>query len=62
MRTVVHSSTAKDKLDSIVSGLSGKDDECLMLTDNRDSLKFGQLKPTSSTDDSHPLPGLKRLG
>jgi len=62
MRTVVHSSTAKDKLDSIVSGLSGKDDERLMLTDNRDSLKFGQLKPTSSTDDSHPLPGLKRLG
>jgi len=62
MKTIPQSSTAKDKLDFIVSGLSGNEVGNPALNDNSDSLKFNQLKPTSSTDDPHPLPGLRRLG
>ena len=62
MKTIPQSSTAKDKLDLIVSGLSGNEVGNPALNDNADGLKFNQLKPTSSADDPHPLPGLRRLG
>ena len=61
--TNIGSSTAKDKLDSIVRSLSGERKEhAIMIDGPNDSLKFGQLKPTSSKDDPNPLPGLRRLG
>jgi len=61
--TNIGSSTAKDKLDSIVRSLSAERNENAVTIDGlNDSLKFSQLKPTSSRDDSNPLPGLKRLG
>ena len=61
--TNIGSSTAKDKLDSIVRNLSGERNENAVTIDGpNDSLKFSQLKPTSSRDDPNPLPGLKRLG
>ncbi len=61
--TNIGSSTAKDKLDSIVRNLSGERNEnTVMIDDPNDSLKFSQLKPTSSRDDPNPLPGLRRLG
>ena len=61
--TNVGSSTAKDKLDSIVRNLSGERNENRVMFDApNDSLKFSQLKPTSSRDDPNPLPGLRRLG
>ena len=57
------SSTAKDKLDSIVRNLSGgRNEQTIMIDGPIESLKFSQLKPTSSKHDSNPLPGLKRLG
>ena len=57
------SSTAKDKLDSIVRNLSGERNENRFIVDGpNDSLKFSQLKPTSSREDPNPLPGLRRLG
>ena len=56
-------STAKDKLDSIVRNLSGERNENRFIVDGpNDSLKFSQLKPTSSREDPNPLPGLRRLG
>lgn len=59
----IGSSTAKDKLDSIVRNLSGERNENRVMIDGpNDSLKFSQLKPTSSRDDPNPLPGLRRLG
>ena len=59
----IGSSTAKDKLDSIVRSLSGERGSQDSLVDGAsDSLKFSQLKPTSSKEDPHPLPGLRRLG
>ena len=61
--TNIGSSTAKDKLDSIVRNLSGERNENVVTIDGpNDSLKFSQLKPTSSRDDPNPLPGLRRLG
>ena len=61
--TNIGSSTAKDKLDSIVRNLSGeRNDNRFMIDGPNDSLAFSQLKPTSSRDDSNPLPGLRRLG
>ena len=61
--TNIGSSTAKDKLDSIVRNLSGERNEnTVMIGGPNDSLKFSQLKPTSSRDDPNPLPGLRRLG
>ena len=57
------SSTAKDKLDSIVRNLSdGRNEKTIMIDGRNESLKFSQLKPTSSKHDPNPLPGLKRLG
>ena len=57
------SSTAKDKLDTIVRNISGERNENRVMIDApSDSLKFSQLKSTSSRDDSSPLPGLRRLG
>ena len=59
----VVSSTAKDKLDSIVRNISGEiSGQEVMLDTPNDSLKFSQLKPTSSKDDPNPLPGVRRLG
>ena len=61
--TNIGSSTAKDKLDSIVRNLSGERNENTVMIDGpNDSLKFSQLKPTSSRDDPNPLPGLRKLG
>ena len=61
--TNIGASTAKDKLDSIVRSLSAERDEHAVTIDGpNDSLKFSQLKPTSSRDDPNPLPGLRRLG
>ena len=61
--TNIGSSTAKDKLDSIVRNLSGeRNDNAVTIDGPNDSLKFSQLKPTSSRDDPNPLPGLRRLG
>jgi hypothetical protein len=63
MRNNSHSYTARDKLDSIVSRLSGEEESPRNLLDeSNNSLKFNQLKPTSSKEDPHPLPGVRRLG
>ena len=63
MRKANHSSTARDKLDLIVKKVSGEVEDAALLPDeSNDSLRFGQLKPTSSREDPHPLPGLRRLG
>jgi len=62
MRKNNHASTARDKLDSIVRSLSGEEDSPRLLDGSNDSLRFNQLKPTSSKEDPHPLPGLRRLG
>ena len=63
MRRATESSTARDKLDSIVSNLSsGEEDSPRLLEAPADSLRFSQLRPTSSEEDPHPLPGLRRLG
>ena len=63
MRRVNESTTARDKLDSIVDKLSnGEEDSPRLLEAPTDSLKFNQLRPTSSKEDPHPLPGLRRLG
>jgi hypothetical protein len=63
MRKTNHASTARDKLDSIVRSLSGEEEAASRrLNGSNDSLRFNQLKPTSSKEDSHPLPGLRRLG
>jgi hypothetical protein len=57
------SSTAKDNLNSIVRRLSGEEEmKSNLLDETSDSLKFSQLKPTSSREDPNPLPGLRRLG
>jgi len=63
MRRVYSPSTARDKLDLIVRKASGEGDEIALLPDgSNDSLRFSQLKPTSSKEDPNPLPGLRRLG
>jgi len=63
MRKANHPSTARDKLDLIVKKVSGEVEEVALLPDgSSDSLRFGQLKPTSSREEPNPLPGLRRLG
>ncbi|HJM24047.1 MAG TPA: DUF308 domain-containing protein [Candidatus Thalassarchaeaceae archaeon] len=63
MRMAGQSSTAKDNLNSIVRRLSGEEEmKSNLLDETSDSLKFSQLKPTSSREDPNPLPGLRRLG
>jgi hypothetical protein len=63
MRKANRPSTARDKLDLIVKKVSGEVEEAALLSDgSNDSLRFGQLKPTSSREDPNPLPGLRRLG
>ena len=63
MRETNRPSTARDKLDSIVKGVYGDAEEVgLLPVGTHDSLRFGQLKPTSSKEDSNLLPGLRRLG
>ena len=56
-------STARDKLDSIVNNISnGGEGAPKLLELPNETLRFNQLRPTSSKEDPHPLPGLKRLG
>jgi len=63
MRRVNNPSTARDKLDLIVRKASGEGGEIALLPDgSNDSLRFSQLKPTSTKEDPNPLPGLRRLG
>ena len=63
MRKIRSPSTARDKLDLIVRNVSGDVGEVPLLGDGtNDSLRFSQLKPTSSKEDPNPLPGLRRLG
>jgi hypothetical protein len=47
----------------IVRKASGEGGEIALLPDgSNDSLRFSQLKPTSTKEDPNPLPGLRRLG
>ena len=63
MRKSFPASTARDKLDLIVRNVSGEVDDVALLHDGtNDSLRFSELKPTSSKEDPNPLPGLRRLG
>ena len=63
MRNTSEPSTARDKLDSIVSKLSSGEEESPRLMElSADNLRFTQLRATSSEEDPHPLPGLRRLG
>ena len=63
MRNSSEPSTARDKLDSIVSKLSSGEEESPRLMElSADNLRFNQLRATSSEEDPHPLPGLRRLG
>jgi hypothetical protein len=63
MRKLSEPNTARDKLDSIVSNLSnGEQDSPRLLELSTDNLRFDQLRATSSDEDPHPLPGLRRLG
>ena len=62
MNTKIKNSRGQKVLGDIVSRVSGssgaKDDSEL----GSNQFRFGDLKATSSDDDPHPLPGLKRLG
>ena len=63
MRKANHPSTARDKLDLIVKNVAGgTGDDSLLPETSTDSLRFSQLNPTSSKEESNPLPGLRRLG
>ena len=63
MQSATGASSARDTLDSIVSRLaSGEEESPRLLEAAIDSLRFNQLKPTSSKEDPHPLPGIRRLG
>ena len=63
MRNSMESATARDKLDSIVRNIAeGEEEAPRLLEAPRDNLRFSQLRPTSSEEDPHPLPGLRRLG
>lgn len=63
MQTATGASSARDTLDSIVSRLaSGEEESPRLLEAAIDTLRFRQLKPTSSKEDPHPLPGIRRLG
>ena len=62
-RNTSEPNTARDKLDSIVSKLSSGEEESPRLMElSADNLRFNQLRATSSEEDPHPLPGLRRLG
>jgi len=55
--------SAKDTLDIIVGRMSrGEEAVPRMLDSPGDALSFSQLKATSSNEDPHPIPGLRRLG
>jgi len=63
MRNAADFSSAKDSLDSIVSRIqSGEEEAPRLIEVPGNSLRFNQLRPTSSKEDPHPLPGLRRLG
>jgi|TARA_B100000678_G_scaffold257452_1_gene236417 hypothetical protein len=63
MQSATGASSARDTLDSIVSRLaSGEEESPRLLEAANESLRFSQLKPTSSKEDPHPLPGIRRLG
>ena len=66
IRTIRSSSepnTARDKLDEILGKLSNDEEEPPRLLElSTDNLRFNQLRATSSEEDPHPLPGLRRLG
>jgi hypothetical protein len=63
MQSATGTSSARDALDSIVSRIaSGEDFPPRLLEGSTNSLRFNQLKPTSSEEDPHPLPGIRRLG
>ena len=63
MRKISSGGSAKDTLDLIVERMSkGEESKPQILTSPTDTLRFGQLKATSSVEDPHPIPGLRRLG
>ena len=63
MQSATGASSARDTLDSIVSRLaSGEEESPRLLEAANESLRFSQLKPTSSKEDPHPLPGIRRIG
>ncbi|HJL55530.1 MAG: hypothetical protein QGF28_02380 [Candidatus Thalassarchaeaceae archaeon] len=63
MQTATGASSARGALDSIVSRMaSGEDFPPRLLETSTNSLRFNQLKPTSTEEDPHPLPGIRRLG
>ena len=63
MQSATGASSARDTLDSIVSRLaSGEEESPRLLEAANETLRFSQLKPTSSKEDPHPLPGIRRLG
>ena len=63
MQTVKGVSSAKDALDSIVTRLSTEEELGPRMLDlPTETLCFNELKPTSSKEDPHPLPGVRRLG
>jgi len=63
MQPATGASSARDALDSIVSRMaSGEEFSPRLLEASTNSLRFNQLKPTSTEEDPHPLPGIRRLG
>ena len=55
--------SAKDTLDLIVERMAkGEEPVPKILASQGESLRFSQLKATSSVEDPHPIPGLRRLG
>ncbi|MEC8874232.1 MAG: hypothetical protein VX502_02450, partial [Candidatus Thermoplasmatota archaeon] len=63
MQAVKGVSSAKDALDSIVTRLSTEEELGPRMLDlPTETLCFNELKPTSSKEDPHPLPGVRRLG
>ena len=63
LRKANKGTSAKDTLDSIVSRIaSDKEEPPRSLERSAEELRFNQLRPTSSKEDPHPLPGIRRLG
>ena len=57
------SSPQSFRYQAVVRNVSGEVDDVALLHDGaNDSLRFSELKPTSSKEDPNPLPGLRRLG
>ena len=55
--------SAKDTLDLIVERMAkGEESGPRILASQSETLRFSQLKATSSVEDPHPIPGLRRLG